>query len=254
MTRDVRKKTVEEVNIKEGRFVLYQRRLKGVRCACFQEEPAPNHTCPHCYGTGIDGGYYDPWVGEFRNAAYEEVQKSTVTEGNTTTTSSFLDEWVQLTFECDFETHLYYQCLLDLDLHLWSVVGVEQVPDDEDYDGLPLPSRWCVTARRVQEYESSYRFMRDHTKETLEAYSNADFPGPANRKRAAVLIEEEGPMLVNTGGLGVGKLLYVCPECGKNVTVEGPRSLDEEIADEIHCDSCGHTWSNEEDLKKRGLE
>jgi DNA-directed RNA polymerase subunit RPC12/RpoP len=247
MSKTVRTKTVEEVTIKDGMFVLYQRRKEGVRCGCLHDEPDPNRVCRQCYGVGLDGGYYDAYPAQFRNASYEEELKSTVTEGNMTTTSEFLagNEWNMITFECSFEVHIYYQCILELDLRLWSVVEVEQVPDDEDDDGLPLPERWRVTARKLQEFESGYLFMRDHAEGTAEAYSNRSVFIPA---------DEGGPMLVNMGGLAVGKLLYICPECGANVTVKGPRDLGEEIEDEIHCNSCGHTWSNEEDLKKRGLD
>lgn len=244
MAKTVRTKTVEEITIDEGTFILCQRRKKGLRCACFQEEPDPNAICPHCYGVGIDGGYYEPQAAAFINASYEEVQKATVTVGNTTTTSEIHpeDEWNQLTFECNFETHIYYQTLIELDGRYWSVVDVEQVPDEED--DMPLPARWQVTARKLQEFESGYRFMRDHDADILDAHHQSVFVAP----------EDGGPMLVNLKGMDGANLLYICPKCDAAVTVPGPKSLDDEIEDEIHCDSCGHVWSNEEDLKKRGLE
>lgn len=38
-------------------FYYFKKRTTGRRCSCFQEETAPESTCPICYGVGIVGGY-----------------------------------------------------------------------------------------------------------------------------------------------------------------------------------------------------
>lgn len=252
-TKTVRTKTVEEVNIEKGCFALWRPRLRGKRCGCFENPKYDDDAflCYDCCGIGIEGGYNQGrQVVDYTEASYEEVQRSTNTVGNVTTTSQIHpeDEWTTLTFYCALPSHIYYRCIFELDHRYWSVVNVEE--DSEDDDGLPLPSRWMVTCRKVHEYEAQHYFLKnqEHKSEELLRLESMEHD-------VLVLEDEEGPMLVNMNVFKAGaKLLYVCPECGENVTVDGPRGLDEEIEDEIHCGSCGHTWSNEEDLKRRGLE
>lgn len=162
--RMIRTKTVREVFVEKGHFLLWKPALGGKRCECFlKEHDDPNWLCRECYGSGLLGGGYvtDGKPVRFQDASFKEVESVEVQE-DTTVENSLVppieDEFVSLSFECDLHYHIYYGCIFKFEDYCWKVVGIEEQDDDT---GLPTPVRWSVTARRLQEFEGAYLFLKD---------------------------------------------------------------------------------------------
>lgn len=165
--RMVRTKTVKEVFVEKGHFLLWKPALGGKRCECFLKEHDPSWLCRECYGSGLLGGGYvtDVKPVRFQDASFEEVEVAEVQEDTTTENAPcpcpLMDEFVTLNFECDLHYHVYYGCIFKLEDRYWKVIGIEERDDDEDDTGLPTPARWSVRARKLQEFEGVYLFLQD---------------------------------------------------------------------------------------------
>jgi hypothetical protein len=161
----IRTKTTKEIILQDAHFLLWKPALGGVRCECFKEEPDPNRICRKCYGTGLEGGGYvtDVKPVHAREASFEETKgvEVEVDEINRSGALEVFDDLVSLHFECDFHYHVYPGCLFKLEGRFWKVTSVEEEEEDEDNDGLPLPTRWGVTARSLEVFEGAYLFLQD---------------------------------------------------------------------------------------------
>lgn len=157
----IRTKTVEEIFVEKTEIDMWHPPLKGDRCTCFTKEKEERaFPCRECYDTGVVGGFILYGLVPVISAGFEEVKESETKVKHEDSTVVLLDDFVS-TFECEFHHHIYHGCIFKLENRYWKVSRMEEAEADEDNDGMPLPSRWHITARKLMEFEGPYVFLKE---------------------------------------------------------------------------------------------